>query len=234
MATGDLNGDGFPEVVFASNGLSYQFTREGNDFSVVRPVSDICWGSEDGYSPRRTTLLPTRFARDVAIADLNRDRTPDLVFAVQDYKGEPGGVLVYWGSESGYSADASLWLEGLGSVAVVAADLNMDGWPTWRWPTRRRPALTAILEGSRSPRFPVTSYWGASEGFDAARRTELPGWRARGIDAADLDKDGHPDLILSNQAGLASFIYWGSAGGYRTHLRTALPTLSAAPAPSPI
>ena len=128
VATGDLNGDGFPEVVFASNGLSYQFTREGNDFSVVRPVSDIYWGSGDGYSPRRTTQLPTRFARDVAIADLNRDRAPDLVFAVQDYKGDPGGVLVYWGSESGYSADASLWLEGLGSVAVVAADLNEDGW----------------------------------------------------------------------------------------------------------
>ena len=124
MATGDLNGDGFPEIVFASNGLSYQFTREGNDFSVVRPVSDIYWGSGEGYSPRRTTQLPTRFARDVAIADLNLDGAPDLIFAVQDYKNEPGGVLAYWGSESGYSAEASLWLEGLGSAGLIAADLN--------------------------------------------------------------------------------------------------------------
>ncbi len=227
VATGDLNGDGFPEVVFASNGLSYQFTREGNDFSVVRPVSDIYWGSGDGYSPRRTTQLPTRFARDVAIADLNRDRAPDLVFAVQDYKGDPGGVLVYWGSESGYSAAASLWLEGLGSVAVVAADLNEDGWLDLAVANETAPGVDDDAGGIAVTPIPCYVYWGASQGFDAARRTELPGWRARGIEAADLDRDGHPDLILSNQAGHASFIYWGSAGGYRPHLRTALPTLSA-------
>lgn len=227
VATGDLNGDGYPEVVFASNGLSYQFTREGNDFSVVRPVSDIYWGSEDGYSPRRTTQLPTRFARDVAIADLNRDRSPDLVFAVQDYKGEPGGVLVYWGSESGYSADASLWLEGLGSVALIAADLNGDGWPDLAVANETAPGFDADAGGVAVTPIPSYVYWGASEGFAAGRRTELPGWRARGIEAADLDRDRYPDLILSNQAGHASFIYWGSADGFRPDLRTALPTLAA-------
>ena len=227
VATGDLNGDGYPEVVFASNGLSYQFTREGNDFSVVRPVSDIYWGSGDGYSPRRTSQLPTRFARDVAMADLNRDRAPDLVFAVQDYKGEPGGVLVYWGSESGYSADASLWLEGLGSVALIAADLNGDGWPDLAVANETAPGVDADAGGVAVTPIPSYVYWGASEGFDPERRTELPGWRARGIEAADLDRDGHPDLILSNQAGHASFIYWGSADGFRPDLRTALPTLAA-------
>ena len=141
---------------------------------MVRPVSDIYWGSGDGYSPRRTTQLPTRFARDVAIADLNRDRTPDLVFAVQDYKGEPGGVLVYWGSESGYSADASLWLEGLGSVAVVAADLNMDGWPDLAVANQTAPGIDGDSGGIAVTPIPCYVYWGASEGFDAARRTELP------------------------------------------------------------
>ncbi len=227
VATGDLNGDGYPEVVFASNGLSYQFTREGNDFSVVRLVSDIYWGSEDGYSPRRTMQLPTRFARDVAIADLNRDRTPDLVFAVQDYKGEPGGVLVYWGSESGYSADASLWLEGLGSVGLVAADLNEDGWPDLAVANETAPGVDADAGGVAVTPIPCYVYWGSPQGFDSTHRIELPGWRTRGIEAADLNRDGHPDLILSNQAGRASFIYWGSPGGFRPHLRTALPTLAA-------
>lgn len=227
VATGDLNGDGYPEVVFASNGLSYQFTREGSDFSVVRPYSDIYWGSADGYSPRRTTQLPTRFARDVAIADLNWDRTPDLVFAVQDYQGDPGGVLIYWGAGSGFSADSSLWLEGLGSVEVIATDLNQDGWIDLAVANETATGADEAAGGIAVTPIPCYVYWGASQGFDPARRTELPGWRARGIEAADLNRDGHADLILSNQAGHASFIYWGSSGGFRPHLRMALPTLSA-------
>ena len=227
VATGDLNGDGYPEVVFASNGLSYQFTREGGDFSVVRPYSDIYWGSADGYSPRRTTQLPTRFARDVAIGDLNRDQTPDLVFAVQDYQDNPGGVLVYWGSESGYSTDSSFWLEGLGSVEVIAADLNQDGWTDLAVANETAPGADRDAGGIAVTPIPCYVYWGSPQGFDSARRIELPGWRTRGIEAADLNRDGHPDLILSNKAGHASFIYWGSPGGFRPHLRTALPTLSA-------
>jgi hypothetical protein len=58
VAAADLNVDGHMDLVFASSGRSYQFSKEGGDFILLRPVSDIYWGSAQGFSPERVSHFP--------------------------------------------------------------------------------------------------------------------------------------------------------------------------------
>mgnify|MGYP003322506081 CR=1 FL=1 len=43
-------------------------------------------------------------------------------------------------------------------------------------------------------------YWGASDGYAADRRTEVPSWCAVDALAADLDDDGWAELVIGNYA----------------------------------
>lgn len=219
VAAADLNGDGYPELVFASSGRSYQFEKLGGDFTFLRPVSDIYWGSAEGYSPKRVLQLTTHHATDIKIADLNQDGAPDLVFANFGQTPANAGVLIYWGPT--YSKDRSHFLPALSAAAVALADLNGDGFIDIAKATERRPVES--IEFAPSDDLPVPSFifWGSREGFDGKRRTELPSYAARDVKAADLNHDGRPDLIYANQRA-DSLIYWNSADGFRPERRTAL------------
>ena len=75
-------------------------------------------------------------------------------------------------------------------------------------------------------------YWGGPDGFDEERRTSLPTHGAHGISVADIDADGHLDVLFSSWQSLNgpvndSFIYWGSDEGLDADRRTPLVTLGA-------
>ncbi|PYV18251.1 MAG: hypothetical protein DMG07_04255 [Acidobacteria bacterium] len=220
VAVADLDGDGYPELVFASSGRSYQFSKEGGDFQFLRPVSDIYWGAAAGYDPKRATQLETSYARGVVVADLDGDGAPDLVFADQGQDGTGSGALIYWGSKGGrYSSARRTLLPGSGTAAVAAADCNGDGLPDLVLANELRAGDTGYPLSS-------TIYWNGPGGFEPARRTELPTSGARDVKVADLDGDGHLDLVFACKTG-GSWIYWGGAGasgGYAPERRTGLPT----------
>ena len=67
----DLNLDGYPDIAFLNTIHNYYLDLEAY----------IYWGGPEGYSLNNRTELPTLFAKDLAIADLNRDGYPDIVFA---------------------------------------------------------------------------------------------------------------------------------------------------------
>lgn len=78
-------------------------------------------------------------------------------------------------------------------------------------------------------------YWNGGGGaFSLSDTTLLPTLAASEVDAADLDRDGHLDLIFANHyaadgsAETASVVYWGSADGFDPARKTELPTISAA------
>lgn len=224
VAAADLNRDGYLELVFASSGRSYQFSKSGGDFTFLRPVSDVYWGSAQGFSPERVAQLPTVHARDVAVADLNRDGFQDLIFANHGEEPSQSGGLIYWGSEKGYSSDDNKLLPGVGTAAVATADVDADGYRDLLLANERKPNPDPEFAGNEDYPLPSFIYWGSSEGFDASRRAELPTAGARDVQVADLNGDGALDIVFANGVGKASFIYWGNRTRDLQARRMALPT----------
>ena len=84
-------------------------------------------------------------------------------------------------------------------------------------------------------------YWGSKTGFSNKNRHQLPTKGGVGNSAADLNGDGHLDLVFSNhddakkkgntfvyhQYNVNSYVYWGSGSGYQAANRTELPTSGA-------
>ncbi|PYV16658.1 MAG: hypothetical protein DMG07_07420 [Acidobacteria bacterium] len=151
-------------------------------------------------------MLPTLGAAECRWADLNRDGALDLVFP---NPGAGGRQLsyIYWGSSSGYSETRRTELPTLAATDAALADFNGDGFID---------ILFANEHDARTYDVGCYLYWNGPDGFHAAVRSELQGFGTVGAQAADLDRDGRPDLVLvSRNSGsfgpIDSFIYWGNA-----------------------
>ncbi len=259
-AAGDLNGDGYPELLFANNNLQqksvYLYWGSADGFSKQRretwksrdPVAlhladldrdkkldlvvvhksgeaELLRGTGRGFEPSPWLTLATRRAKRCAVGDLNGDGFPELVFADA---GTPSRQvsLVYWGSEKGYLEKRRTELPTLEPSDVVLADFNCDG-----------RIDIAFSNTSDAKTLDVNSYiyWNGPEGFSAADRSEALGFSPSGACAADLNHDGHQDLVLAShisgtdsRAGIDSFIYWGNARyRYSTSSMTTLRDCSA-------
>jgi len=226
VAAADLNNDGYPDLVFASGGYSYQFNREGGDHTFLRPYSDIYWGSVKGYSPQNVSHLSTFEATDVKIADLNNDDCADILFAMRGQSGENDGVVIYWGSKNGRFSELNrTFLPGLGTSSVAVADLNKDGFPEVLLANDGKKGGSTQMQIE----YPVPSYiyWGSANGYDPAKSSALPTTGASDVKTGDLNGDGFTDIVFANEVGGASFIYWGSSARtvpYSASRRTELPT----------
>ncbi|GIV83252.1 MAG: hypothetical protein KatS3mg052_0259 [Candidatus Roseilinea sp.] len=228
VAVADLNGDGRPEVIL----------------SLLATNSSIYWGQAGGtygvsYSASAVTNLPTNSATGVAVADLNGDGRPEVIFA--NYSNGFTHLIdsyIYWGQAGGtygvtYSTAARTVLPTSGGSGVAVADLNGDG----------RPEVIFSNTNDDST-FNVNSYiyWGQAGGtygvtYSTAARTVLPTSGGSGVAVADLNGDGRPEVIFANFDNnstryLNSYVYWGQAGGtygvsYSTAARTDLPGVGA-------
>ena len=224
VAVGDLNKDGFPEIVFANSGLSYHVAEDNFNQSFVY------WGSSKGYSADRRLNLKTINGRDVKIADLNRDGALDLVFANEGNSAKDGGITIYWGTIQGeFSAERFQHLPGEFSSGLDVADFNGDGHLDIALANAfrlkgRELGIYDIIETVAIPSF---VYWGSAQGYSSDRRSELPTVGARSVSAGDLDQDGLADVVFANSSGGASYVYWASKSGFKANRRLALPTLAA-------
>ncbi len=212
VSLADLNHDRFKEIIISNY-------KEHFSFDVP---SVILWNAGGAFSDLRRTSLFTQGAVGNLVADFNQDGHPDVLF-MNTVSRSRGGVVptyIYWGNREGrYSPEERLSLPSVDPYEWAAADLNDDGWVDF---------LVSNFGETVRWRQESYIYWGRSDGFSVERRSALMGVGSAGASIADLDQDGHLDVILSNSPRPedqieGAFIYWGSTGGFVVSERSEVP-----------
>lgn len=228
VAVGDLNGDGLQEIVLANQGDE---RGESWGFRLHRE-SYIYWGSPDGYSVASRTSIPTISAVDVALGDFNGDGSADLSFV--NFNSREQSVYIYW--NDGHGGFSEKKRQVLGRAALQLTESRTDrsgrvpGMQTLLATEMNADGITdLVIAGTEK----VVVFYGSRKGFDESPAYVLPTDHCRGVQSADLNEDGRPELIVANQGTHgqvppSSTIYWASDQGYASEHCTRLPTLGAA------
>ncbi len=182
VAVSDLNGDGLPDVVAAmqaENKVVWYRNHGGGDFhwSAANPAANQKVISTAGNSPS-----------GVAAGDLDGDGIADL--AVTSFNDH---TLAWFKGAIGATGGVSftrhvISTNQLGAYAVTIADLNHDQRPDLICAAPHRFAITYFRNLTGTP--------GAAEPFFGPEQIVSDQARAvESIAAADLNRDGNPDIV---------------------------------------
>lgn len=214
----DLDADGRPEIIVSNY-------RDQASHDVP---SYIFWNSSGQFSNASRTALFTRGAVGNTVADFNGDGHADLLInntvgrsrggmePVYIYRGDPRGrfspsrrrelpgVEAYgWaaGDLDGFVTTRRTELPGSGSGAPTLADLNGDG------------ALDLVVHGTETK--PARIYFGDStRDWDPDRGADVPGSeKTANSEVADMNRDGHLDLLCIHRGSASSYLYYGDGKG---------------------
>lgn len=224
-SAGDVNGDGYSDVLACASKFDNGQTDEGAVF--------VYYGSALGINAAEPTILEAdqkeaRFGAYASSAgDVNKDGYSDIVVGAHMYdKGQTdeGAVFVYYGSAQGISKVASLVLEAnqsgasFGSVVGMAGDVNGDGYSdivvgaSLYDKGQADEGVAFIYQGSAAGLNPVAVV------LEENQASSMYGYRVNG--AGDVNGDGYSDILVSarlydkgqTDEG-AVFVYHGSALG---------------------
>ncbi len=173
MVSGDLNSDGRADIVVISPN-----SKEINTFLAANTPSN--------FAPARVERVGDTL-RGVALGDLNRDNRLDVVVADQAAK----GVWVLLGRGDGTYLEPYLVLvpQSRNPVSVAVANWDQLGGPDLAVADRRDNKVFILLnDNGTPPRF--------RRGGDF-----VPGVGPEDIRAADMNRDGKPDIVTLNLGG---------------------------------
>jgi hypothetical protein len=175
IATGDLTGDGRPDIVapVPADNLVVAFLNNG-----------------DGSFSAHRTAVAFQTPRAVAIADFNGDAHADLAVSGTDANGD-NVVSIYLGNGDGtFNANPRRYFIASAGLAIAAADLNGDGAQDLVVTTGRR--LTVLINNGDGT-FQKPVYYNV--GGDNAVSDQ-----PSSVAVADVNHDGLPDIVTCLQA----------------------------------
>ena len=201
----DLNQDGWLDILLPAFGGSGQGL--------------IYWSSEGSFSPEDFTALPGYdFTLHAVTADADGDGWLDLLLG-----GHQEGA-VWFGSETGFSENSVTLFEADYLTKLLSVDVDQDG---------HSELISCNYLDATSGSYDVRSavWWGPFSGNLDLRVESFETHGCRDAEVADLNQDGHPELIFINylsgtqsapMRSTQSYVYWGSDEGYIGTNRTAL------------
>ena len=219
---GDVNGDGFSDVIVAARDYSNGESKEGAAFVYLGSLGGLAltpaWTAESDQ-------VDAHLGMSVGTAgDVNGDGYSDIIVGAYFYDNgntDEGRAFVYHGGPSGLSGSASWTAEGdqdsayFGSSVATAGDVNGDGYSEIL-------VAAASYDNGQADEGRVHLYMGGASGLST-----IPSWSAEGDQAganfgsavgtaADVNGDGYADVIVGainfNNRGRALVYLGGSLG----------------------
>jgi len=200
--SGDLDGDGIPEIIF--NNTAEGYCRGNKDFPAYVYLGD----EHHGYSVENRLELPNSCGGGTYVmTDIDQDGYTDLLLTA------PEGCRIFWGGPKGPRADnyTSVLKPKVDhrtiSMNVYVADFNKDGW---------LDIMIGMSLWDESPRAKAEStciFYGSAQGFSQDHREFIPAYCWGSLHVADVNEDGWLDIIYGDKKGFL-MIYFGSEKGY--------------------
>jgi hypothetical protein len=134
--------------------------------------------------PMQVLLEGLRRPTDAVVADLNQDGREDLV--VCSFGSRLGRFSWFEGRASG-GYDEHVLLDRPGAIRAEVRDFDGDG----------RPDVLVMMAQAREGIYLFLNQGGGKFRMETVLE-EPPNWGLAGLELADLNRDGHPDLVVAN------------------------------------